>query len=200
MVERHASSSRSDDDLAAAIQRDPDGPGGQAALAELLERWNENVYRWTYRFTGEREQALDLAQDAMLQAIRGLRSYRSRGRFSAWLFTIVHNRCIDAARRRRAAPLATEDMDAFEAPGDAAWWAERRLDHERVLSAMREHLADDERVALWLRVHEGSSVEEITRLLRLENATGARAVLQSARRKLRAVLADLASSPEEGTP
>ena len=189
MDERVPVSGKSDDELAAIVRGDPEGRVGRAALAELMERWSERVYRWAYRFTGEREQALDLAQDALVKVIGALRRYEPRGRFSAWLYTIVHHRCLDELRRRRFAPVGVDDIDAFESPAETEWWADARLDHERVLAAMREHLHEDERVALWLRLYEGSSVDEITRLLRLENASGARSVLQSARRKLRAALA-----------
>jgi DNA-directed RNA polymerase specialized sigma24 family protein len=53
---------------------------------------------------------------------------------------------------------------------------------------MRSHLAPLEQEALWLRCVERMPVDEITRVLGIEGSTGARAVLQSARRKLRAVL------------
>ena len=199
MVERGTIASRSDDELAVLVRRSPDGENGRAALAELMVRWNERVYRWAYRFVGEREQALDLAQDALLHAIRGLREYETRGRFSAWLFTIVHHRCLDELRRRRHAPVGVDDIDAYEAPTDPVGRADRRLDQERVLTAMRQHLHENERVALWLQVEEGASVDDITRLLGLENASGARGVLQSARRKLRAALSESepVRAPEE---
>ena len=50
------------------------------------------------------------------------------------------------------------------------------------------NLEPNERLALWLRAEEEMSVAELTRVLGLENATGARALLQTARRKLRAAL------------
>jgi RNA polymerase sigma factor (sigma-70 family) len=65
---------------------------------------------------------------------------------------------------------------------------ESKLDEENVLELIRNHLDPLEREALWLRCYEGLPVEEITRLLRIEASTGARSILQRARRKLRAAL------------
>jgi len=49
------------------------------------------------------------------------------------------------------------------------------------------------REALWLRCFEHMPVDEIGRVMRLENASGARGLLQRARRKLRAALAQRVS-------
>jgi DNA-directed RNA polymerase specialized sigma24 family protein len=53
---------------------------------------------------------------------------------------------------------------------------------------MEAALDAKERAALWLRAEEGMSVDDITRMLRVDGASGARGLLQTARRKLRAVL------------
>ena len=89
----------------------------------------------------------------------------------------------------RQAARADVDLDALPAndPGPEAW-AEAQSDRERVFAAMREHLEPVEQMALWLRAYEGASVQHITRMLKLDGASGARGVLQTARRKLRAAL------------
>ena len=187
----------SDDELVRGFQRDTDGESGRAAAAALVARWRGRAYLWAFRVLREREAALDAAQDALLQMYTALPRYESRGRFSAWLFTIVHNRCLLALRKR---PLVREDeaevddleMDRSD-PGDRV---ETSLELERVLEAMNRHLEPVERRALWLKSYEGMSVNDITRLLRIEGPSGARAVIQTARRKLRLALAE--RKPQEG--
>ena len=65
---------------------------------------------------------------------------------------------------------------------------EQREDEERMLGIIKEVLEPVEQRAIWLRCFEKVPVEEITRLLGIESASGARAVLQKARRKLRTAL------------
>jgi len=190
-MSREQESERSDDELVVLCQRDPGSAAAQQALSLLISRWSDRTYRWAYRFTGEREQALDLAQDCLLQMIQALGRYRGNGRFSAWLFTIVHNRCLDELRKRRPAREPEDGMDVFEsADTGPEEVVDLGIERERVIEVMNARLEPEERLALWLRAYEGTSVEDITRLLSLDGASGARGLLQTARRKLRAALSE----------
>ena len=178
-----------DDALVARYQAGPEGIEGRAALSRLLQRWQGRVYLWAYRVVRERERALDLAQDALLQMIEALPRYEPRGRFAAWMFTIVHRRALSAVRPRSWVHDPEVDADALPSdtrgPDEAYSVGE---EHERVMAAMEQALDARERLALWLRAHDGLSVDDISRLLELEGASGARGLLQTARRKLRAAL------------
>lgn len=190
MSDAPVSDEPSDEVLVSSHLAAPSSREGQRALSLLLERWSPRVYRWALRFTREREQALDLAQECLIRMMHALPRYEARGRFSAWLFTIVHHRCLDSARARRRAPPADIDTDSLASRDDGPEDEfVRREGRDRVFRAMREHLTETERMALWLRAHEGTSVEEITRMLQIDSATGARGLLQTARRKLHAALA-----------
>lgn len=176
-----------DDALVRAYQDDRDGPRGREAAAVLFGRWRLRAYQWARRFVHEHEQALDIAQDCLMQAFEALPRYDARGRFSAWLFAIVHNRCRGAVRRRPLVrdPDADTDLLVSGVPGpeDEFESAERE---RQLLERIGRVLEPHERAALWMRSVEGLSVDDITRLLELDGASGARGVLQTARRKLRA--------------
>lgn len=179
----------SDEALIAEYRHDPDGARGRRAVDALMGRWRGRVYLWAYRVMREREAALDVAQEALVQAYRALPRYEPRGRFSAWLFAIVHNRCITELRRRP--PRVESDQVLDDLPADDTGppvALERSEELERVLEAMDGALAPQERQALWLRAYEGMSVDDITRMLKIEGASGARGVLQQARLKLREAL------------
>lgn len=176
--------------LVETYQRDPRSDAGRHAASRLLARYRERVLIWCWRVVDDRELALDLAQDVMLNAFRRLEDYRHDGRFGAWLFTIARNRCL-AELRRRNVPVAAEGMlelvaDPKPSP-DEAW--ERKSAAEELLALVRENLTPLEQDTIWLRCHEGLPVDVITRRLGIQETTGARAVLQRARRKLRSALA-----------
>jgi RNA polymerase sigma factor (sigma-70 family) len=123
---------------------------------------------------------------------RGLAGYEPRGQFGAWVFTIVRHRCLSAVRPRVLARDPDLDLETLVGSGRGPERETEQRDlEEHVLRAMQEALEPRERIALWLRAYEGSSVEEITRTLSLDGASGARGLLQTARRKLRAALAAL---------
>jgi RNA polymerase sigma factor (sigma-70 family) len=81
------------------------------------------------------------------------------------------------------------DYDAIEAPDpDHAQQLEEREDEKRILALIRSKLEPNEQRVIWLRCFERMPVDEITRVLGLESASGARGLLQKARRRLRNAL------------
>lgn len=180
---------RTDAELLALAQAKRDSPVAAQAVSTLLERYQDRVYVWCYRLVRNHEQALDLAQETLIGAYRKLDGFEGRSGFSSWLFVIARNRCLSTLRRPS---LLMEDEKALDEIPDPAPLPdedlEARLDEETMVDLIREHLDPIEREALWLRCYEGLPVEEITRMLRIDAATGARSILQRARRKLRAAL------------
>src|SRR5215471_6388167 len=63
------------------------------AADELFRRHQLRITRWCYRFTHDRDQAADLAQEILLRAYRNLDKYRGDCRFSTWLYVIARNLC-----------------------------------------------------------------------------------------------------------
>jgi RNA polymerase sigma-70 factor (ECF subfamily) len=189
MVGPRSPERRDDDELALIVRDHFGGHEAERATNILLDRWQERVYRWTRRFVRNPDDALDLTQEILLQMVRGLRNYESRGKFGAWLFTIARYRCLSAVRAKSLGIDTDFELDTIVSPSagpeDEAEWRERE---EQVLAAMKGALDSREQLALWLRAYEGMSVEDITRVLALGEASGARGLLQTARRKLRAAL------------
>jgi RNA polymerase sigma-70 factor (ECF subfamily) len=179
----------SDEELLERAVSDFGGTSGRLAASELLRRHQRRVYLWCYRYFRDHERAVDAAQDVLLSAYRALSTFERRSRFSSWLFAITRNRCLKAL----AAPRWLRDEDAGldhvpdPAPGPEEAYLERQ-NEDRLREIIARHLDPEESEALWLRCFEKMPVDEIGRVLRLDNATGARALLQRARRRLRAAL------------
>jgi RNA polymerase sigma-70 factor (ECF subfamily) len=182
----------SDEELACAFQADPRGPSGRAAVEALLGRYHARVYRWCAWRIRDPERALELAQEAMFAALESLPRFDGRSRFSSWLYAITRNRCVSAVRSDRLRHWRRDtEVDPEELPveDDPHARLKAREGEDRLLELMRTELEPLEQDALWLRVIEERTVPEITELLKIESASGARGVLQNARRKLRAALA-----------
>lgn len=182
--------SADDEVLVALLHNDVDGATHRLAAGELLGRYQRRIYVWCLRMVRDHDQALDLAQDVQLSAYRALGSFRSSSRFSSWLFAIARNRCLSALRPVSLTRDEEAEMDSLPHPQRGPERAlEEEQEEEGLLQLMRECLEPVEQQALALRCFERMSVDEITRQLELDNATGARGLLQKARRKLRAALA-----------
>jgi RNA polymerase sigma-70 factor (ECF subfamily) len=195
-VERDGRVPSSEEELLGRVQADPSGAAGRQAASELLGRYQRRIYLWCLRYVRDHDRALDVAQDVMVNAFRGMPRFAGRSRFSSWLFAIARNRCRDLARAPSL--LADPDAELEEIPDpapDPGDDLDLRTQEDRVVALIREHLEPDEQEAIWLRCWEQLPVAEITRLLAVPGASGARGLLQSARRKLRAALKDEGAGP-----
>jgi len=190
MAGARESRGRTDEELVAIHRHEPAGEAGRAALDELIGRWSDRAYAWAYQMVRDRERALDVAQDALVQMMNALPRYEPRGRFGAWLFVIVHHRVVSETRKRSLDFDPEIDPDELISGTDGPEIAHESAETKaRIFAAMEQVLDERERTALWMRAYEGLGVDEITRILKIEGATGARGLMQTARRKLRAALA-----------
>ena len=168
---------------------DTDETRRQTAVSRLFSRYQDQVFGWCLRYAADRERALDLAQEIFLKAYRNLHRYRPRAKFSTWLFVVTRNHCVSEARRVSLPEVLGVELDVL--PGgtpDPGTLLEQRESYDRLIDLMREHLDPVEIDALHLRCFDRMPVDAITEVLGLAEKTGARAVLQRARRKLRAAL------------
>lgn len=176
----------SDRELIQTIRTEGDSAFGRASAEELFARYRRPVYLMCFRYVKSHERALDVSQDVLLAAYENLDRYRDTSEFACWLFTIARNRCLN---KLRSVKLWQDDGGDPEYLPDAGARPDRiveeREDEERILELIRTELEPVEQKALWLRCFEKVSVDDITQLLGIESASGARAVLQKARRKLR---------------
>ncbi len=176
-----------DRSLVDEAKRDLGSATGRAAAGELLRRHRRSVYVWCYRYVGEHERALDMAQDVLLAAYERLHEFEGRAAFSSWLFVIARNRCLNEMRNdARREDIETDSL--VDAAGGFDERIENEIESRRLMDLAARVLDDDERKAIWLRYSEWMPVDEITKVLSLDQKSGARALLQRARRKLRAAL------------
>ena len=86
----------SDELLARALQE-----GEERAFDELLRRHQGQVFAVAFSMTFNREDALDVTQDAFIKAYRKIGSWKPTGSFQAWLLRLTTNQAIDHLRRNK---------------------------------------------------------------------------------------------------
>ena len=132
------------------------------AFGELVRRNQSPLRVLLRRLTcGDHALADDLAQEALLRAYRGLRGYRSGGRFSSWLYRIGYNAFLTHVERSKTRPeTVTEPIEAPVSRGQGRR-AELQHDLERAMAALRP----EERAAITLSFFEQLTHEEIAMIL-----------------------------------
>src|SRR4051794_23944779 len=83
--------------------------GERDAFRTLFETYKDKVYGIAFRFTGDENLAMDIAQDTFLKLFSSLTEFRGDAAFSTWVYRMVVNACLDHRRRAwRMIPIADE--------------------------------------------------------------------------------------------
>ncbi len=159
--------------------------GDNSAFRSIVLHYGKAVNALAFRFTGQRESADDIAQDTFIKAHSALRSYRPEGHFSAWLLRIASNAAIDHIRKnkRHGSDCTVSSEQALPAV-DPAPSADRRLHINRAIQQAMASLSDAERLAFTLKHHQGHSIAETARALKV-NSNACKQTLFRAVQKLR---------------
>jgi RNA polymerase sigma-70 factor (ECF subfamily) len=168
----------------------PTEVGTRALTAEeLCRRYAPSVCRFAAMIAGSSSDADDLAQDALLRAVRAVRSYDSaRGTAEAWLWRIVVNSARDSARRRDRARDLFERL-SFAAPRESESVEDAVLVRLRDadLHAHIRLLSHRDRMLLALRYGAGLDTDEVGAAVGL-SPDSARKAIRRALGRLRARL------------
>jgi len=144
--------------------------GDERAFSIIVRTYEQPVFNYVLRLTGDRSLAEDLTQEVFLRVFQGLPSFSLRSRFTTWLFQVAKNRVLDELRaleRRPRAVVALEDIPPLEVV-DAP--VERAETIDAVWRAV-EALNPDLKTALLLRDIVGLSYAEIAETLEITLAT-----------------------------
>jgi RNA polymerase sigma-70 factor, ECF subfamily len=152
----------------------------EAALKELLTAALEPSYRLAVLLLRDRPLAEEATHDAVVRALRSMRSLRDLCAFEPWFRRIVVNACRDAGRRRRGAELPLVDEIGPQLPDPSGPWIERAA-----LASALAHLSLVHREVIALRFYADLPVEAIADTLGIRVGT-AKSRLHYALRELRA--------------
>jgi RNA polymerase sigma-70 factor, ECF subfamily len=143
-----------DRDLIAKARR-----GDVEAYNLLVSRWEKRVFNYLLRLVSNREDALDVSQEAFLKAYQNLPKLDDPARFSSWLFRIAHNEAFSLLRRRK--PEGEFEEPRVKDIGGGMLPIELSLAVESALKI----LSEDQREAVLLKVYQGFKFEEMAEIL-----------------------------------
>ena len=144
--------------------------GHPDAFSIIFQRHRDRLWAVALRTMGDREEAADALQDALLSAFRRAGTFRGDAAVTTWLHRIVVNACVDRMRRRSARPTQPlpdyETQEVGAAPEsltgtDPAVAKELSLEVQKALDA----LPYEQRAALILVDMQGYSVDDAARIL-----------------------------------
>lgn len=173
--------------------------GDRDAFRGLYELYHQRLFGTALTVLKNREDALDIVQEAFVKAYRNLPRFEGTSGFYTWIYRITMNAAIDHLRKKNRAPSAEfeegrgDHEGAIAEPGpslgvNAFEGAHRRELREAIKRAL-DQLPEHHRMAVILRDLEGYSYEEIAETLEIPRGT-VMSRLFHARRSMQVALRD----------
>ena len=160
-------------DLGKLLERCRDGD--ELAWEALVRHYQARILGLAYHYTGNREEARDLAQEVFIRIYRNIHLCKGAEMFMPWVIRIARNLSIDQKRRKSARPTASDvpvdEMGDLADPGrspEAEWMANSRK--SLIFRALQE-LTDINREIILLKEIQGLTLEEISSLLKVPLGT-----------------------------
>lgn len=151
--------SRSDQELVDACNA-----GDEKAFEALYHRYRDWAVGLAYRFTHNREDALDVMQDAFIYLLGKFPGFELNAQMKTVLYPVLRSRSIDRLRKKKRSAVASAALtDAGEVamPTEKTDVVDKASDPRAELSHLMANLPEAQREALLLRFVDGLTIEEI---------------------------------------
>ncbi len=177
--------------------------GDARAFRKLVEMNQGRLFAVAVGMLRDRDEAMDVVQDAFIKAHRKLDAFEGNSAFSTWLYRICVNLCIDKKRSQaRRKKVDFEEVKGFELTEDSIFAQAdiapklgganplQNVKNQELAGQIEKAMAtlsDDHKAVILLREIEGMSYEEISQSLEIPKGT-VMSRLFHARKNLQAAL------------
>jgi len=176
--------------------------GDHASFENLVDRFMGRAMSVAMSYVGNREDALDLSQEAFYRVYKNLDRFREGEPFAPWFFRILRNACLNylqKRRRRRSFSIHARDDSEGDFPlpdesSDPTAPTESREAQKQLWDGI-EKLSVAHREIIWLRHFEDMDYATIAEVLEIPIGT-VMSRLFHARQKLKAALTPYMESPQ----
>lgn len=168
------------------------------AFNELVRRYKDKLVNFLYRYTGNRDESEDLAQDTFLKLYKSKHLYREIAKFSTWFYTIAINIAKTNSRKsKKYNSISISDYDPenekdFDLVSDVRGPdvnSNAAIENQYIqdaINSLDEHFKE----VIMLRDIQDFDYEEITKILNLPLGT-VKSRINRGREKLKILLKDI---------
>ncbi|WP_372638418.1 RNA polymerase sigma factor [Cohnella sp.] len=140
-------------------------------LYHLMTAYGDDVRRYAYAITKNREQAKDIAQETFLKAYRGFGSFKGRSSLKTWLFSIARNAAINEMKSSYMRRIVLCEWVKPRGVGESAEAAYLEEQSVREIREALMSLSLKLREVLLLSLEHGLTMPEIAELLDVSEGT-----------------------------
>lgn len=133
--------------------------------AEVVQTYQQSIYRYCMRLLGNQQDAEDAAQDIFIKAFESIRQYKNTVSFSSWLYKIAYRHCLNLLRGRkyqlRLLLRLFSPEETMESPEQAM---DKKLFSPQLMYALSA-LSPEDRSMLVLRIFEERTYEQLSEIM-----------------------------------
>jgi RNA polymerase sigma-70 factor (ECF subfamily) len=148
--------------------------GDTKALTELVKRYEQTIYNFSFKVCRDREKAEHTMQETFMSMVKSIKQFSGRSKFSTWLYTIVSNHCLMMARAQKNKHYASiDDENSLIDESHIADWkvtpekVTENNELKKILDKAIDKLPYDYRIVFVLRDVEGLSTAETGKIVGL---------------------------------
>lgn len=146
--------------------------GNTTVYSELVKRHQRFVFTLALRFTKNREDAEEVAQDCFVKAYRALGTFKQTSKFSTWLYSITYTSAMTLLRKKRLDTLSLNDEEnGLQLPDHSSAYDADNIEKKSAyvyLNRAIESLSADDAAIITLFYKGEQSLEEIGQALHME--------------------------------
>ena len=110
--------------------------GDQAAFAQLMNQYYDDIYRFSFHLTGNKTQAEDLTHDVCLKIASTIQQFKFNSQFISWVYRIVINIHKDNYKKQRNRLKRETDYHQQTSDNQAFRRPEEQIEYDELLGAI----------------------------------------------------------------
>lgn len=150
--------------------------GSRKALADLVKLYEQTIYNFSFKICRDRDKAENIMQETFYSLVKSIGQFDGNSKLSTWLYRIVANHCMMAARKMKNyqfVSIENDNDDELYQDRYIADWSRlpdkftEENELKNILDEAISKLSPDYRVVFMLRDVEGLSTEETAKITEL---------------------------------
>ena len=141
--------------------------GDPDAFDALYLRHRDWVVNLAFRFSGDRELALDVLQEAFLYLLKKSPGFTLRAKFTTFLYPVIRNLALNASKKNQRYELVDDKLEELTEPVEPD--VEENLEEQ--LRVVMGNLPAQQQEVLLLRFVDDHSLNKISEILKIPPGT-----------------------------
>lgn len=143
--------------------------GNIEAFNRLVERWQQRIHRFAYRYFASHDEAMEITQKTFIRVYKKLNTLDDAEKFSGWIYRIANNLCLDETKRagrRRSASMET--LTEHPVAENLAANPDQQVQQDQLGSILQlalNQLPPEQRIVVIMKEYEGLKFREIADIL-----------------------------------